>query len=105
MGKLEKRILEELMFERIVAAIDLGELLSAEADLARSIDRALARLERPPEDRPRLAKRYLDRAWLRAGREALGHLSAADVPAPGGGEHRCDEAAEPRPREAPGQAW
>jgi hypothetical protein len=72
-AKVERRILEELLLERLAAAVDPGALLSLEADLVRSVTRALemCALDTSAIE---LAQSLLRRAWGRLGRESLGRL-------------------------------
>ncbi len=68
---LEKRILEELIYEQVKVSVDLCKLLSFEADLAMSIDRALSKCSASPIQRRLLATRYLRRAWKRVGHDLI----------------------------------
>jgi hypothetical protein len=71
METIEKKILEELIYERVRLTLDLCELLDFEADLTRSIERALDSCAGTPADKGQLTLTYLHRAWERLGREAL----------------------------------
>ena len=79
MAKLDKRILEELIYERVRLAVDLCELLDFESDLSVSTERALKKCARSPEERSRLTLDYLRRAWQRVADEVLGELTANPV--------------------------
>jgi hypothetical protein len=73
--ELAAKLLEELIYERVRAHVDLLELGLFEADLDLSIRRVLAELDRAtvpsaadPEDEPPsaiLATALIDRAWAR----------------------------------------
>ena len=64
----ESALLEELIYERVRLNVDLLELVDFERELAASIERALAACG-AREDRDRLAKEHLERAWARVERE------------------------------------
>jgi hypothetical protein len=72
-AKLERRILEELLIERLAAAVDPGALLTLEADLVRSVSRAIEATQAEASGIV-LAQSLLRRAWGRLGRESLGKL-------------------------------
>lgn len=82
---LERKILEELIYERVRVAVDLCELLDFEEDLAASIERALTQCAKSPDERSQLALKYLNRAWERLGHEVLGAGEEATT-APTGAE-------------------
>jgi len=73
MARLEREILKELILERLSSAVDSCALLSLEADLVRSVERASLRAG-PTGDSGLLAERLLRKAWTRLGKEALGKL-------------------------------
>jgi hypothetical protein len=71
---LERRILEELIYERVRVTVDLCELMAFELDLSASIERALAACAPSPGERTDLTMDYLRRAWERMSDEVLGVL-------------------------------
>ena len=72
-SRLDRKILEELIYERVRLNVDLCELLEFEADLSESISRAL-RACATPGDRNQLTLDYMQRAWERVTEEVLGEL-------------------------------
>lgn len=75
---LERRILEELIYERVRLSLDLVELLAFEADLSASIDRALQSCAASKDERNELSLRFLERAWERLSAEVQAELTAAE---------------------------
>lgn len=71
---LERRILEELIYERVRVTVDLCELMAFEMDLAASIERALVTVRGSPGERSDLLLDYLQRAWARLTDEIHGRL-------------------------------
>jgi hypothetical protein len=64
MQHLDKRILEELIYERVRLSINLCQLVIFEQDLEKSIHRAMsARGDAKEQDA--LAREYIDKAWTR----------------------------------------
>ena len=76
MARLEREILKELILERLSSAVDPCALLTLEADLLRSVERASVRAG-PTGDAGLLAEQLLRKAWTRLGKEALGKLCGA----------------------------
>jgi hypothetical protein len=73
-GRLERRILEELIYERVRVSVDLCELMAFELDLSASIERALSGCAESPGERSDLTLDYLQRAWERVSEEVLGGM-------------------------------
>jgi hypothetical protein len=69
MSSLDRKILEELIYEQVKVSVDICKLLSFEEDLALSVHRALEAHAGSPEERRLLTLRFLRRAWKRIGRE------------------------------------
>lgn len=76
MPDLDKRILEELIYEKLRLTVDLCELLHFEEDLATSVERALERCARSPAERASLSLAYLERAWKRVVEEVQHEMVA-----------------------------
>jgi hypothetical protein len=66
--RLDRKILEELILDRLKRAVDLGALLDVEREVAMSIERALMP-EGVDASFLEMARGYLLRAWRRAGKE------------------------------------
>ena len=66
---LDRRILEELVYEHVRVTVDLHELEQFEADVRASLSRALRDSAASPRERPRLLDRCLRLAWARVQRE------------------------------------
>jgi hypothetical protein len=73
-ARLDELVLEELIYERVRASVDLVELLLFEQDLEASISRALSACAAGPDDRRRLAARYIEVAWRRVEADLLDRL-------------------------------
>ncbi len=71
-GRLERKILEELVYERVRSAVNLCHLTELELDLSASIERALPACADSPGERNDLLLDYLHRAWDRVTDEVLG---------------------------------
>jgi hypothetical protein len=84
-GRLERRILEELIYERVRVSVDLCELMSFELDLSASIERALVACVESPGERSDLTLDYLQRAWERVSEEVLGGMLDQEMRAEGEG--------------------
>jgi hypothetical protein len=101
-GRLERKILEELIYERVRVTVDLCELMDFELDLAASIERALSVCAEAPGERADLTLDYLHRAWERMTCEVLGGLAEREL---GGSrverDERDDGADLPQARAAP----
>jgi hypothetical protein len=69
MPRRERRILEELVYERVRLAVDPGELTAFATDLARSIRRGAP--EAAGAEGHVFARRLLVRAWRRVGNDLL----------------------------------
>ena len=80
---LDRKILEELIYERVRLAVDLCELVTFEEDLAVSIERALARCGGSAGERADLSQRFLAAAWERLGQEVAGELAPLRRPRAG----------------------
>ena len=76
MARLEREILKELLLARMSSAVDACALLSLEADLLRSVERAASRTGVSDETGD-LAVGLLRKAWMRLGKETLGKLGEA----------------------------
>ena len=73
MPRRDRRVLQELIYERIKLAVSPGEILAFETDLLKSVTRAA------PEwgsQGPRTMRRLLRRAWRRIGIDLFDHESA-----------------------------
>ena len=82
----ERAVLDELVYERVRLNVDLLELVDFERDLAASIERSLAACG-ASEDRDRLAREHLERAWVRLESEwRQEREAAADLQCPLCGE-------------------
>ena len=62
--ELDRRILEELIYERVRVAVNLCQLVIFEQDLDKSIQRVLSRCDDGGEGHT-MAHEYIDKAWLR----------------------------------------
>jgi hypothetical protein len=72
MQELDRKILEELIYERTRETVHLTDFMTLESELERSIERALVRSRIAPEEQgPALSRRYLTRAWSRVGQELI----------------------------------
>jgi hypothetical protein len=71
-GRLEQRILEELVYERVRVNVNMCELMTFELDLSASIERALTACARSPDERSTLTLDYLQSAWERVTEDVLG---------------------------------
>jgi thioesterase domain-containing protein len=78
-SRWERALLEELIYERVRLNVDLLELADFERELAASIEQALAACG-AREDRDRLAREHLDRAWTRLERDWSTAREAPDDP-------------------------
>jgi hypothetical protein len=85
MINLEKRILEELIYERIRVSINLCQLVIFESDLEKSIERALMKYPGTAYQRGALARELVDDAWSRVEGEweklrdnLAGHINCDD---------------------------
>lgn len=96
MPGLEQKILEELIYEKVRLSLDMCALLEFEADLAASIERALAQCARSPAERSDLAMSYLTTAWERLGDEVMTELAEAEL----GSEPRDEQGGRSTEREA-----
>jgi len=76
MARLEREILKELLLERMSSAVDACALLTLESDLLRSVERAASRAG-VSDDNGDLAVALLRKAWMRLGKETIGHLGGA----------------------------
>ena len=76
---LDRRILEELIYEKVRLTVDLCELMAFEVDLSASIERALMSVARSPQQRSDLTLEYLQRAWDRLSEQVVGHLAEAEL--------------------------
>ena len=76
---LERRILEELIYERVRLTVDLCELMAFEVDLSASIERALVSVARSPAQRSDLTLEYLQRAWNRLSEQVVGRLAEGEL--------------------------
>jgi hypothetical protein len=65
MQHLDKRILEELIYERVRLSVNLCQLVIFEQDLEKSIHRAMSARTGDVHDQEALAREYIDRAWKR----------------------------------------
>ena len=70
-GRIERKILEELIYERLRVTVDMCELMTFELDLAASIERALSACAESPGERSDLIFDLLHRAWERVTEEVL----------------------------------
>jgi hypothetical protein len=77
--RLEHKILEELVYERVRVSVDLVKLLEFELDLSSSIERALAACARSPAERSDLSLDFVQRAWERLTEEVLGSLAESEL--------------------------
>lgn len=64
-ANLEKKILQELIYERVRLSVNLCQLVIFEQDLDSSIERALTTVEESAEARRRLTRQYVEQAWRR----------------------------------------
>ncbi len=76
---LERKILEELIYERVRVTVDMCALVEFELDLAASIDRALHACAASPTERSDLALDYVQRAWDRLTEEVIGGLAEREL--------------------------
>jgi hypothetical protein len=76
---LDKRILEELVYERVRLSFDMVELAAFEADLMASIDRALSSCASSTDERNALALQYLQSAWERLSQEVEAELASHEL--------------------------
>jgi hypothetical protein len=67
---MNRRLLEELVFQRLARAVDVDLMLELQADLIRSVART-ARPDADPLRLARTARRVLRRAWRRYGDDAV----------------------------------
>ncbi len=72
---IDRKILEELIYERVRLAVDLCELVTFEEDLSASIERALEQCAESPRERADMTLRFLERAWERLGKEVMDELA------------------------------
>jgi hypothetical protein len=79
---LDRRILEELIYERVRLTVDLCELMAFEVDLSASIERALVSVARSPSQRSDLTLEYLQRAWERVTEQVVGNLAENELGPP-----------------------
>jgi hypothetical protein len=73
---LERRILEELIYERVRASLDVAAIFELQEEVERSIERAAA-VGQPVES---AALDYLVHAWERLSEELLAELSPDPSP-------------------------
>jgi hypothetical protein len=78
-ARLERKILEELIYERVRVAVDMCRLMEFELDLASSIERALSACAESPSERSDLTLDFIQRAWERVTEEVLGQLAEGEV--------------------------
>ena len=64
---LDKKILEELIYERVRVSVNLCQLVLFEQDLDRSIERVMARCGTGEQNQ--LTRAYMEKAWQRLERE------------------------------------
>jgi len=69
-ARLARRILEELILERLSATVDPDALLTLESEIARSVDRAIDATQSRACSIA-VAQSLIRRAWSRLGRESL----------------------------------
>ena len=103
MATWERKLLEELIYERVRLNVDLFELVEFERDLSESIERALASCGDKAEVRERIAREHIERAWKRVETEWRAEREGSaepmqcpmcgDLADPGGDE---DGGADPR---------
>jgi hypothetical protein len=77
---LNRRVLEELIYERVKLTVDFMELLQFEKDLRVSLMRALDDCPDSATQRDALVFDYLHRAWERVTDHVLGRLWDDDLP-------------------------
>jgi hypothetical protein len=65
MQHLDKRILEELIYERVRLSVNLCQLVIFEQDLEKSIHRAMTSRAGDLQEQEALAREYIDKAWKR----------------------------------------
>jgi hypothetical protein len=78
-ARLERKILEELIYERVRVAVDMCRLMEFELDLSSSIERALSTCAESASERSDLTLDFLQRAWERVTEEVLGSLAEGEV--------------------------
>ncbi len=69
MANLERRILQELIYERVRVSVNLCQLVIFERDLDTSIERAMVACDMPKRECDKLAREYVEAAWQRVERE------------------------------------
>ena len=65
MSGIERDILEELVYDRVRASVNLCQIIVLERELEESIRRALGGAVAVPDDADAMAQEYVDRAWER----------------------------------------
>jgi hypothetical protein len=65
MKSLDRRILEEMIYERVRVSVNLCQLVMLEQDLDRSIHKALTAGDATDSEREALARELVDKAWQR----------------------------------------
>src|SRR4051812_14746848 len=91
-GRFERRVLEQLIYERVRQSVDVCELMSLQLDLSASVENALSACARSPGERSDLTMDYLQRAWERLSDEVLGRFFEGEL---GGCKERVAEADPP----------
>lgn len=69
MGDIEREILEELVYDRVRASVNLCQIIVTERELEESIRRAMGGADAAPGEADAMAQEYVDRAWERIERE------------------------------------
>lgn len=67
--ELDRRILQELIYERVRLSVNLCQLVLFEQDLDKSIQRAMASSSLPPGECDMLARELIEQAWERVEHE------------------------------------
>jgi hypothetical protein len=69
MSAIEQRILDELIYDRVRASVNLCQLVIIEQELDESIQRAIRDTDAPGTRPAELAREHVQRAWQRLERE------------------------------------
>ena len=100
-GRLERRVLEEVIYERLRLSVNLADLLMFEVELGAAVEQALGYRVQAPGERSHLVLDLVQKAWQRVSEEVLDQLvenELAERLEPEPEEDGADQDDDPQPR-------
>ncbi len=77
-ARLDRLVLEELVYESVRVTVDLCKLMDFQQDLSIGVERSLKKLAQSPEEKTALSLEMIKIAWARVGEELLEDLANFD---------------------------